>query len=261
MEFIKVTQDNIDREHICCAIASEKDLQVMSKKAWLRERFADGLVFLKGNVRGKCFIEYIPAEKAWAPVEADGYLYIDCLWVSGQYKGHGYSNQLLQACVDDARQMGKKGLVILSSPKKRGFLADEKYLKYKGFLTADMCEPYFELMYLPFLPEAEVPRFRPHVKEIVPFQPGVEMPRQTQETGFVLYYTAQCPFTAKYVPILQETARKQGIPFVIRQITTAEEAQNAPTPFTMFSLFYNGEFVTHEILSEKKFEKILEGVK
>lgn len=50
MDFIKVTRDNIDREHICCAIASEKDPQVMSKKAWLQERFLDGLVFLKGNV-------------------------------------------------------------------------------------------------------------------------------------------------------------------------------------------------------------------
>jgi len=27
--------------------------------------------------RGKCFIEYIPAEKAWVPIKADGYMYID----------------------------------------------------------------------------------------------------------------------------------------------------------------------------------------
>lgn len=26
---------------------------------------------------------------------------------------------------------------------------------------------------------------------------------------------------------------------------------------TTFSLFYNGKFVTHEVLSEKKFEKII----
>lgn len=116
-------------------------------------------------------------------------------------------------------------------------------------------------MYLPLSPDAAAPRFRPYAKEIVPFQPGAETLRQTYERGFVLYYTAQCPFTAKYVPILQKSARNHGIPFLTRQITTAEEAQNAPTPFTMFSLFYNGMFVTHEILSEKKFEKILEGVK
>jgi hypothetical protein len=36
----------------------------------------------------------------------------------------------------------------------------------------------------------------------------------------------------------------------------AEEAKHAPAPFTTYSLFYNGEFVTNEILSAKKFEKI-----
>ena len=37
------------------------------------------LVFLKSIERGKCFIEYIPAENAWNPINADGYMYIDCL--------------------------------------------------------------------------------------------------------------------------------------------------------------------------------------
>lgn len=64
MELVKLSHENIDREHICCAIANEKDIQVVSKKNWLRERLDEGLVFLKGNVRGKCFIEYIPAEYA-----------------------------------------------------------------------------------------------------------------------------------------------------------------------------------------------------
>ena len=41
-------------------------------------------------------------------------------------------------------------------------------------------------------------------------------------------------------------------------IETAKQAQDAPSPFTTFSLFHNGELVTHEILSEKKFEKILD---
>ncbi|MFR2645144.1 MAG: YoaP domain-containing protein [Blautia coccoides] len=36
-----------------------------------------------------------------------------------------------------------------------------------------------------------------------------------------------------------------------------DQAQNAPSPFTTYSLFYNGTFLTNEILSEKKFEKIL----
>ena len=220
----------------------------MSKKSWLKERLDEGLVFLKCNVRGKCFIEYIPVEYAWSPIEADGYMYIDCLWVSGKFKGQGYSNILLDECIRDSKEKGKKGLVILSSKKKMGFLSDAKYMKYKGFETVDTANPYFELMYLPFSNEAQKPQFKKHLKKIQV---------NNSQNGFTLYYTEQCPFTAKYVPILEETAKSRNVNFQTYHIITREQAQNAPTPFTTFSLFYNDEFITHEILSEKKFEKIL----
>lgn len=110
MDFIRVTQENIEKEHICCAIASNKDVQVIAKKNWLKDRLEEGLVFLKGNERGKCFIEYIPAEYAWIPIEAAGYMYIDCLWVSGKFKGHGYANELLHTCIQDSKEKGKKDL-------------------------------------------------------------------------------------------------------------------------------------------------------
>ena len=37
----------------------------MSQKNWLKGSLDEGLVFLIGNVRGKCFIEYTPEEYAW----------------------------------------------------------------------------------------------------------------------------------------------------------------------------------------------------
>ena len=77
MELVTLTHENLDKEHICCAISNNRDIQVMSKKNWLKDRLDEGLVFLKGNVRGKCFIEYIPAEYAWAPIGAEGYMYIE----------------------------------------------------------------------------------------------------------------------------------------------------------------------------------------
>ncbi len=246
MNLIKITHDNLELEHICCALADKKDLQVMSKKNWLKERLDEGLVFLKCDVQGKCFIEYIPAEYAWAPIEAKDYMYINCLWVSGQLKGHGYSNLLLDKCIEDSKEKGKKGLVILSSKKKMGFLSDPKYMKYKGFKTVDTANPYFELMYLPFDESINKPCFNKAVYE-----------HKNIPKGFTLYYTNQCPFTAKYVPLLESMAKERNVVFHTVHIKTREDAQNAPTPFTTFALFYDGQFVTHEILSEKKFEKIL----
>ncbi len=248
MELIRLTKENLESEHICCAISKNDDIQVSSKKAWLSERLDEGLVFLKANVRGKCFIEYIPAEFAWVPIDANDYMYIDCLWVSGQFKGKGYSNLLLNECIKESKEAGKKGLVALSSKKKMGFLSDPKYMKYKGFKLADSSSPYFELIYLPFEEEAKKPRF----KDVVKKETNEDMPK-----GFVLYYTSQCPFTAKYVPVIEKMAKDRQINFQSVHIKTKEEAQNNPSPFTTYSLFYNGEFVTHEILSEKKFEKIL----
>lgn len=246
MEIITLTEENLEQEHICCAISNNNDCQVASKKAWLRNRFQDGLMFKKCNVRGKCFIEYIPAERAWAPIIANDYMYINCLWVSGKFKGQGYSNLLLEECIKDSQAKGKKGLVVLSAKKKLPFLSDPQYLLHKGFLEADTTERSYVLMYLPFHENIETPRFRECAKKM-----------QIGEAGFVLYYTCQCPFTAKYVPFIQNLAQEKGIPFKTIQLESCEEAQNAPMPFTTYSLFYNGNFITNEILSDKKFEKLL----
>jgi len=246
MNIISVTKENLEQEHICCAISNNKDCQVAAKKAWLAERFMDGLVFKKGDVRGKCFIEYIPAEMAWSPIKADGYMYIDCLWVSGQFKGQGYSNLLLDECIKDSKETGKQGLVILSSKKKMPYLSDPKYLRYKGFIVADTAEPYYELMYLPFDESTIKPCFKETVKK-----------PQIEKQGYVLYYAHQCPFTAKYVPLIEDVAKSKGVEFCACRFETAEQAQNAPAPFTSYSLFFNGEFLTNEILSDKKFEKIV----
>ena len=49
MELVKLTHENIDQEHICCAISNNKDIQVMSKKNWLKDRLDEGLVVLSSK--------------------------------------------------------------------------------------------------------------------------------------------------------------------------------------------------------------------
>ncbi len=245
MEYIRVTKENLEKEHICCAISNNNDVQVASKKAWLGDRLDDGLVFLKSTERGKCFIEYIPAENAWSPIEAEGYMYIDCLWVSGSLKGHGYGADLLNLCIEDSKTKGKAGLCILSSAKKKTFLADPKFLKYKGFSVCDESDNGIQLWYLPFAANAEKPMFRECARH----------PR-IGDAGYVLYYTSQCPFNAKYVPIVEQTAKEHGIPFKAIHIEDKAAAQNAPTPVTTYALFYNGEYVTNEQMNDARFLKL-----
>ena len=246
MEYIQVTKENIEKEHICCAISNNKDVQVISKKAWLTERFEEGLVFLKSVERGKCFIEYLPAENAWNPIEAEGYMYIDCLWVAGSFKGNGYSTDLLNACIEDSKKKGKKGLCILAAAKKKPFLADPKFLKYKGFRVCDEAENGIQLWCLPFDEDAALPKLKECAKK-----PHID------ESGYVLYYTNQCPFNAKYVPVLEELAKEQNVEFKAIHIESKEMAQSAPTPITTYALFCDGEYLTNEQMNDKRFLKLL----
>lgn len=214
----------------------------------MKQRFDEGLVFYRSEERGKCFIEYIPAENAWVPIEADGYIYIDCLWIAGSMKGHGYSNDLLAECIRDARAQGKKGVCILSADgRKREFMSDPKYLAHKGFTVADTSDCGITLMYLPLDPGSEPPRFREcagHPK--------------VADDGFVLYYTDQCPFTFYWVPKVQEAAAEHGIPLKVIHITSKEDAQNVPAPVTTYALFRDGKFLTQGIQSDKKFLALAE---
>jgi ribosomal protein S18 acetylase RimI-like enzyme len=248
MEIINVNESNLNSEHICCAISDKKGENCVAlKKAWLKERFSEGLLFKKLNVRGKVFIEFIPAETAWAPILAPRFLYINCFWVSGQYKGHGHGKELLEETKKYALENGFHGLTILSSEKKKPFLSDPGFLKNKGFTTVDRSEPWFELLSLPLSKEAAVPSFKDSCRL-----------GQINLPGTVIYYSDQCPHTEKYAFLVKEEALKMGRKLSLKKITTLKEAQSAPTPFTTYSVFHEGKFISNEILSVKKYLKLSE---
>ncbi len=247
MDYIQLTEENLEKEHICCAMSGNKDPQVIAKKEWIKDRLKEGLVFLKADLRGKCFIEYIPAEYAWVPIEAEGYMHINCFWVSGSCKGHGYSNDLIAQCIENAKAKGKVGLTVISSKTKKPYLSDPKYLEYKGFKAIDAAPPFFELMYLPFSEQAVKPKFKECAKQV-----------RDNQKGFTAYYTNGCPFTAKYVPLLETCAVSQKAAFSAIRIDSREQAQNVPFAWTNFALFYDGEYVTNEIPSEKKFLEFIQ---
>ena len=94
--------------------------------------------------------------------------------------------------------------------------------------------------------ETEKPKFREYAKH-----PHIE------EKGYVLYYTSQCPFNAKYVPVLEQTAKENDIPFHAIHIESREDAQNAPTPVTNYALFHDGDYITNEQMNDKKFLKLV----
>ena len=60
-EFINLTEDNIENEHLCCIIRSKtKHPGVEAKRQCLRERLKEGHIFRKLNAKECVFIEYAP---------------------------------------------------------------------------------------------------------------------------------------------------------------------------------------------------------
>lgn len=116
-----------------------------------------------------------------------------------------------------------------------------------GFIVADEAEPYFQLLALTWNETAASPAFKPHVKQA-----------SVPEEGISIYYTVQCPFATGMLEELREAARAKGVPFRAYRITSKEQAQQSPAVWTTFALYYDGKFVTHEILSVNKFDKLLD---
>jgi hypothetical protein len=58
--------------------------------------------------------------------------------------------------------------------------------------------------------------------------------------------------------LIAEIARTRDVEFALIKYQTKKQAQNAPSPFTTYSFFYEGKFVTNEIFSDNKFIKFLE---
>ena len=123
-EFINLTPENLDGEHLCCIIRSRKPHPgVEAKRRWLAGRLEEGHVFRKLDEKGAVFVEYAPLETAWVPVTGDNYLYLYCLWAAGAYKGKGCGRALMEYCLADAGAKGKSGVCMLGAQKQKAWLS------------------------------------------------------------------------------------------------------------------------------------------
>ena len=139
------------QEHLCCIIRSKKPHPgVESKRSWLNERLEEGHVFRKLDTKGAVFIEYAPPETAWVPVEGENYLYIYCLWVTGEFKGKGYGRQLMEYCLANAKAREKAGVCMLGAKTQKAWLSGQAFAEKYGFETVDTTPDGYRLLVLSF---------------------------------------------------------------------------------------------------------------
>lgn len=244
-DFIEITKENIDHEHLCCIIRSKTAHPgVEAKRQWLKKRLDEGHVFRKLNSKDCVFIEYAPLEKAWVPIEGENYMYIYCLWVQGAPKGHGYGRELMQHCIDDARKRGKSGVCMLGADKQKSWLSDQSFAKKFGFAIADRTSNGYELLALSF--DGVLPRFTDGARTC-----------KTNTTGLVIYYDYQCPFTLQRVETMKKYCEEHGIEASFILVDSLEKAKALPCVFNNWAVFYDEDFITVNQIDGTMLEKII----
>ena len=246
-QFLSLTPENLADEHLCCIIRSKKAHPgVEAKRQWLAQRLPEGHVFRKLDEKATVFIEYAPLETAWVPILGDNYLYIYCLWVTGESKGRGYGRELMEYCLDDAREKGKSGVCMLGAAKQKAWLSDQAFARKFGFETVDTTQNGYELLALSF--DGTPPRFSPTAKAM-----------RIESKTLTIYSDSQCPFVAQYRELIDRHCRGKGIPVSFIPVDTLEKAKSLPCVFNNFAVFYGGEFVTVNLITPAQIDRLCKG--
>jgi hypothetical protein len=250
IEIVDTNEDNILNYGVC-GYKNIKKAGYPEKIEWLKDRFKEGMKLKilyseKDGTQG--MIEYLPGEYCWRPVEADGYMFIHCVFVGFKraYKGKGYASQLLDECIKDAKNQNMPGVAVVT--RKGAFMAGKEIFIKNGFEVVDSAPPDFELLVKKFNEKAPTPKFRGDWEKRL----------NKYKKGLTIIRADQCPYTVKNVNEISETAKKMyGIKPNIVDLKSSEEAKKSPCPFGTFCIIYNGKIVAHHPISKTRFQNIM----
>ena len=78
-------------------------------------------------------IEYLPGKYAHRPVDADGYMVIQCIFTGfkKEYKGKGYGSLLISECITDSQKENQVGVAVVT--RKGSFMAKSDIFFEDGF--------------------------------------------------------------------------------------------------------------------------------
>ena len=240
----KVGPANISKCGIGC-LRNRKNAGFQCKIEWLRQSFAEGLrffMFRDGQGMPLGFIEFVPGESAWRPVDASGWLFVHCLWVfpRGQ-KLTGLGSRLLQACVAEARATRAIGVAAMVSDGP--WMAGKEVFLNNGFRSVGAADRFQLVIHR--LRAGPEPCFRDISGNANQFR------------GLHMVYCDQCPMLSKSVNDLSEMAAENGLELKITRLNSAREAQNAPSYYGVFSLLWNGRLLSDHYVSKGRFKYLL----
>jgi YoaP-like/Acetyltransferase (GNAT) family len=241
---IDVDENNISQYPPKCFL-NPKNEGYQIKLEWLKKRFSEGLKIKLLYLETKCigFIEYVPGEYAWRAVDAKGYMFIHCIWISpNKHKEKGYGSLLVKECMKDAEKEGKYGIAVVTS--EGPFMAGKDLFLKNEFKSIASAKPSFELM-VKILKEGPLPKFNDWEKQLSKYE------------GLNIIYSNQCPWVTRSIKELSEITKKKGLKLKVTELKNAEQAQNAPSIYAVFNLIYNGKLLIDHYISNTRFLNII----
>ena len=246
---------DIDSSNLCdygyCGYKGPKQEGYRRKTEWLKKRFAEGmrLEVLHAPDEGAVgFIEYIPGEYTWRPIDALGYLTIHCIMIHRKkYKQGGYGSLLLETCLRDAKKVKANGVAVVTS--KGTWMAGSGLFLKHGFEPVDSAPPSFELL-VKKMKKGPLPRFRG----------GWEKRARSYGKGLVIIRSDQCPCVAKSTDDILDTAKALGVSARVKELRTCKQARNAPSPYGIFNIVYDGRVIADHPISSTRFKNIMKQI-
>lgn len=239
VEIVTVTAENVEKYGFFCKMSARNSSAWAEKRAWLIDRYSEGLQLrLLGNgERG--FIEFIPGAHAWRGIEdADEFVVIHCLWVVGKSRGHGFAKALVDCAEDWARENGYRGVAALTG--SGNWLISPGVLEHRGYECVDRAENGFELTVKCFSGGC-MPRLAG----------GWHTKAEACGPGLTVLRTAQCPYLEDAANHARRAAEKLGLAFTDRVIETADELRAlSPSPYGTYALVHDGKLLSYHYLQE-----------
>jgi len=75
--------------------------------------------------------------------------------------------------------------------------------------------------------------------------------------GLNIIYSKQCPWIIRSIKELAETAKSNGLTLNITELVSAQQAQNAPSIYSVFNLVHDGKLLADHYISNTRFRNIL----
>ena len=131
------------------------------------------------------------------------------------------------------------------------WLADRRLFAANGFVPVDSAPPDYQLLVRKIDRGAANPRFKKGWDEKV----------ARYKRGLTIIRSSQCPHIAKFTAEIAQTATEEYKlrPRII-DLGSWREAQDAPTPYAVFALIYNGRLLADHQVSRTRFRNIMKTI-